>query len=184
MKILKQAITVEAIRTTQRDCDSQNIEVKFTSGEQWKTVCGHINHRTNFVHLTANEEAQERELENWNIELDDIVTMIESREIELGTDFELSHSRERTRQSTVDNDFQKPEKFSENWWKEKRNEFIKFLTPLHNAEMEFEDMLFNHLVDSEVPATRFVEFIGEGFEKESLRVQLGEFGIYGLKIYI
>lgn len=73
-------VKISVVRGTERDIDSTNITVTFKSGEFTKSVDGHINNRTNFVHLTAEDNKQEKELIHWGIELDEVVLLIESME--------------------------------------------------------------------------------------------------------
>jgi len=74
---------VTATRTTQRDIDSTNITVKIEKDGLGYNASGHINNRTNFVHLSADEEIDEVGMEEAEIDLDEIGIQIEDREIEL-----------------------------------------------------------------------------------------------------
>ena len=74
---------VIATRISLRDVDSTNIMVKIETGGLVYNANGHINNRTNMVHLSADEEIDEAGLEEIEIDLDDIARQIENREIEL-----------------------------------------------------------------------------------------------------
>lgn len=74
---------VTATRTTQRDIDSTNITVKIEKDGLGYNASGHINNRTNMVHLSADEEIDEVGMEEAEIDLDEIGIQIEDREIEL-----------------------------------------------------------------------------------------------------
>ena len=74
---------IEVRRGSEKDIDSTNIVVTFKSGEHTKKVYGHINNRTNWVHLTPTNFKQQKELIHWGVELDEVEIKIENREIEL-----------------------------------------------------------------------------------------------------
>jgi len=74
---------VTATRTNQKDIDSTNITVKIEKDGLGYNASGHINNRTNFVHLSADEEIDEVGMEEAEIDLDEIGIQIENREIEL-----------------------------------------------------------------------------------------------------
>jgi len=63
------------------DVDSSSLEVIFQKGDVIKTISGHINMRTNWVHLY--DEKVEIELNDWGVDLDDIGLQIENRSIPL-----------------------------------------------------------------------------------------------------
>jgi len=73
-------VNISVTRGQDKDIDSSNITVTFKSGGFTKVVTGHINNRTNWVHLTAEDYKQEKELQHWGIDLDEVVELIESME--------------------------------------------------------------------------------------------------------
>jgi len=76
-------LEIKVTRGSSKDIDSVNLTVEFTSGTYKEEVEGHINHRTNMVHLSAESEEQEEKLNKWGVDLDKIAIDIENREIEL-----------------------------------------------------------------------------------------------------
>ena len=64
------------------DVDNQRLEVKFQKGDAIKTISGHINMRTNWVHLDSDEKV-ENELNDWGVDVDDIGLQIEQKSIPL-----------------------------------------------------------------------------------------------------
>ena len=72
-------LEVQAIRKKMTDKDNVSIEVTVKEGDVEAVIDGHYNIRTNFVHLPNTP----RQLRNVGIECDDLVSKIESREVEL-----------------------------------------------------------------------------------------------------
>jgi len=63
---------LKVVRTNSRDIDSTNLEIYY---EEKEIGYGHLNNRTNFVHITLNEDNQDLE--------DYLVEGIENRTISL-----------------------------------------------------------------------------------------------------
>lgn len=80
-KKLKDCIVVT--RGEERDVDSTKLTVVITKDGLKYNASGHINNRTNFVHLSADEEIDEVGMEEAGIDLDEIGVQIENREIEI-----------------------------------------------------------------------------------------------------
>ena len=71
---------LKVVRTNSRDIDSTNLEIYYEEKENkiplWRYIgYGHLNNRTNFVHITLNEDNQDLE--------DYLVEGIENRTISL-----------------------------------------------------------------------------------------------------
>lgn len=70
-------------RGSHKDIDNQELTLTVQIGGLTSVVEGHINNRTNFVHLYAENEEQEKELTDMGVNLEDICVAIENREIEI-----------------------------------------------------------------------------------------------------
>ena len=77
------AMKVTVTRTNEKDVDSTNITVKIVKNGLGYNASGHINNRTNWVHLTADEEIDEVGMDEAEIYLDEIEKKIEKRQIQL-----------------------------------------------------------------------------------------------------
>tara|TARA_R110000772_G_scaffold88986_8_gene184669 strand:+ start:2014 stop:2304 length:291 start_codon:yes stop_codon:yes gene_type:complete len=64
------------------DVDSFKLDIRFQHGERQMTISGHINMRTNWVHLNSDEKEEEA-LAKVGINLDDIGYQIEEKSIPL-----------------------------------------------------------------------------------------------------
>jgi hypothetical protein len=85
---LVEGLEVTVTRGRQTDVDNQDITVEFTSkgllGTHKKEIEGHINNRTNFVHLSYDSPKQEKEFIHFGVlNLDKVIDSIENREIEI-----------------------------------------------------------------------------------------------------
>lgn len=70
---------ITVIRQQQKDIDSTNILVVFKDETLQLHLSGHINNRTNFVHLTY-ENYHEELLQEHNVEIDAVTLQIEDRD--------------------------------------------------------------------------------------------------------